>query len=311
MASERSYALAALGGASFIAFSGPLVRLAEATPTASALMRVGLALPVLWLMVRLEERRPRSLPGTRQRWLMRLGGAFLAVDLVLWVHAIEAVGAGLATVLANLQVLFVGVLGWWLLAEKPARTLVLALPVMLGGVVLVSGVVGDGAYGSDPVAGVVFGLATSLMYAGYILLMRLATRTAVPTGAARAALVRPLYEATLGATAAALVMAVALPGFDVNGAQGFGWTLVIALSSQVVGWMLISMGMPHLPAAVTSALLLVQPVLSVVIARLLFDETPSPSQLLGVLLVLAGVMLTTLGTRTRRAAAADPVPAPA
>lgn len=298
MASERSFALAALGGATFIAFSAPLVKLAEASPTASALMRCALALPFLWTLVWLEERRrPRTVPASRQRWLMRLGGACLAVDLVLWVHAINAVGAGLATVLGNLQVLAVGALAWWLLGERPARTLLVAFPVMLTGVVLVSGVIGQQAYGDDPVAGVLFGIATSTMYAFYLLLMRAATRGRPPVGAPRAGVVRPLAEATLGAAAAAAVMALVLPGFDVGGTQGVAWSLLLAVSSQVIGWLLISAGMPHLPAAVTSALLLVQPVIAVVVGVVLFTERPSASQLLGVALVLGGVVLTTLGTR--------------
>lgn len=297
MATERSYALAALGGATFIAFSAPLVKLSDASPTASALLRCALALPFLWAMVWFEERRPRTTPLRRQRWLMRLGGACLAVDLVLWVNAINAVGAGLATVLGNLQVLAVGALAWWLLGERPARTLFLAFPIMLGGVVLVSGVVGQQAYGDDPVAGVLFGLATSTMYAFYLLLMRAATRGRPPTGAPRAAVVRPLAEATLGATAAAGLMSVVLPGFDVGGPSGVAWSLVLALTSQVIGWMLISAGMPHLPAAITSALLLIQPVIAVAVAVALFDERPSWTQLVGVALVLGGVVLTTLGTR--------------
>jgi drug/metabolite transporter (DMT)-like permease len=297
MASERSFALAALAGATFIAFSAPLVKLADASPAASALMRCALALPFLWAFVWLEERRPRTVPASRQRWLMRLGGACLAGDLVLWVHAINAVGAGLATVLGNLQVLAVGALAWWLLGERPARTLLVAFPVMLTGVVLVSGVIGQQAYGDDPVAGVLFGVATSTMYAFYLLLMRAATRGKPPAGAPRAGVARPLAEATLGAAAASAVMALVLPGFDIGGPTGVAWSLLLAASSQVVGWLLISAGMPHLPAAVTSALLLVQPVVAVVVGFVLFTERPSGTQLLGVALVLGGVVLTTLGTR--------------
>ena len=62
---------------------------------------------------------------------------------MFWHHAIEAVGAGLATVLGNLQVIIVGFFAWLLLGERPSRATLLALPVVLAGVVLISGVVGD------------------------------------------------------------------------------------------------------------------------------------------------------------------------
>jgi len=305
VATERSYALAALGGATFIAFSAPLVRVAEASPAASTLMRCGFALPVLWLLMVLEERRPHTRPSTRDRWLMRLAGACLAGDLLLWVNAISAVGAGLATVLGNLQVLAVGGLAWWLLGERPRRSLALALPVMLVGVVLVSGVVGQGAYGDDPLAGVLYGGGASLMYAAYLLLLRAATRTAPPAGASRPGVVRPLAEATLGATVAGAVASLVLPGFDLGGGSGVAWSLLLALTSQVVGWLLITAGMPHLPAAVTSVLLLVQPVLAVVVGFTLLAERPSGVQLLGVALIIGGVVVTTLGTRRTPI---DPVP---
>ena len=115
---------------------------------------------------------------------------FFAIDLVLWHHAIASVGAGIATVLGNLQVVFVGVIAWWLLHERPSARLVAAVPVVLVGVVLISGVVGSGAYGDDPVLGVVYGLGTSVAYAGFLLLLRQGSRDL-----RRAA--GPLFDATL------------------------------------------------------------------------------------------------------------------
>ena len=47
---------------------------------------------------------------------------------MFWHHAIEYVGAGLATVLGNLQVLIVGVVAWLVLGERPSRAMLLAAP---------------------------------------------------------------------------------------------------------------------------------------------------------------------------------------
>src|SRR6266511_5259585 len=134
----RHPARAALAGALAIAFSAILYRTADVSPETGAFFRCAYALPALWLVVRLEERllgpRPRQLRLTA--WV---AGAFFAGDLLLWHHAIEAVGAGLATVLGNLQVIVVGIVAWLLLGERPSRSTVLALPVVLAGVVLISG----------------------------------------------------------------------------------------------------------------------------------------------------------------------------
>ena len=43
---------------------------------------------------------------------------------------------------------------------------------MLIGVVLISGVVGADAYGSNPALGVLFGVLTAITYAGFLLVLR-------------------------------------------------------------------------------------------------------------------------------------------
>ena len=61
-----------------------------------------------------------------------------------------------------------------------------------------------------------------------------------------------------------------------------GWLVILALSAQVVGYLLISVALPRLPSAVTSIVLLIQPVAAVGLAMLILGESPSPTQLLGV-----------------------------
>ena len=68
---------------------------------------------------------------------------------------------------------------------------------------------------------------------------------------------------------------------------GAGWLIVLALTSQVLGWLLITTSLPRLPAALTSLLLTVQPVGSVALGAMIFGEAPSSLQLVGVAIVLA------------------------
>src|ERR671936_1230449 len=98
--------LAVLVGAVAIAFSGVLFRLAHVSPSTGAFYRCVWALPPLWLLARLENRRYGP-PARRATALALLAGVFFAADLILWHNAIEHVGAGLATVLGNTQVVLV------------------------------------------------------------------------------------------------------------------------------------------------------------------------------------------------------------
>ena len=219
-------------------------------------------------------------------------GAFFAADLICWHHSIANVGAGLATVLGNLQVVLVGFVAWLTLGERPDPRHVGAIPVVLVGVVLISGVLGHRAYGHDPALGVVYGIATGLTYAGFILVLRQGGRDLRRIAA-------PLFEATAFAVLFAAVAGIVIG--DVSFAPSWpehGWLLLLALTSQVVGWLLISMSLPRLPAALTSVLLTIQPVGSVVLGVALLGESPSVLQLLGVAFIFSGVVLAT----TRRTA---------
>ncbi len=275
---------AAVAGALCIAFSGILVRLSEQEPSTSAFFRCLYALPVLALLAWREDRRfgPRS---RRTRSPALLAGVFFAADLIFWHHAIADVGAGLATVLGNLQVVLVGLVAWLALGERPSGRVQVGVPIALVGVVLISGVVGRGAYGEDPARGVLFGVLTSLAYAGFLLVLRAGNRDLRrPAG--------PLFDATL--VAAVAVAAAGAPLGElalVPSWPAHGWLLLLALSSQVVGWLLISVSLPRLDAVATSLLLMLQPVASVGLGVALLDEAPSAAQVAGVAVILAGIIV--------------------
>ncbi len=166
---------AALIGAACISSAAIVVRLAGSAAGTTAFYRCALALPVLVPLVLLEARRHGRRP-VRCRLGAVLGGLFLAVDLLLWTHSVYDVGAGIATVLLNLQVLFVTVFAWLALGERPGRAFGLTLPIVLGGVVLTAGLVGRGPAGDHPVAGVLDGLGTSVAFALFLLVLRRNTR---------------------------------------------------------------------------------------------------------------------------------------
>ena len=293
----RRPVLAALLGALCIAFSGPLVRLAEVPPATAALGRCLLALPVLLLLARREDRRLGVPLPLRTRRLASLAGVFFACDLVLWHHTIEAVGAGLATVLGNLQVLVVAVVAWWLLGERPHAGLMASVPVLLLGVTLVSGALGGETYGEDPVLGVVLGLATSVAYAVFLLVLRHGSSDL-------RRLAGPLLWASGSAAAVSALLGLLLDELAVPDLESLAWLLVLALTAQVVGWLLISSSLPRLPAALTSVLLLAQPLGAVALAAALLGEAPTPVQLGGAACILLGVVLAT-ATRPRTVPAVE------
>ena len=243
--------------------------------------------PILALVGWWEHRRYGPLPK-RAMWLAIVAGVFFAGDLLSWHHAVDAVGAGLATVLGNLQVLVVGLVAWVAFGEKPPKPILYALPIVLVGVVLISGVVGTGAYGADPLLGVTLGLFTALCYAGYLLIIRRGSNDLRrPAG--------PVAISTASTALVAIVVGTLLGDLDpVPAWPSHGWLILVGITSQSIGYLVISISLPRLPAALVSIILLAQPVATVLLARVLLDETPSLEQLLGVSLVIAGIGVATI-----------------
>ena len=279
--------LAALLGALIIAFSGIFYRFALVTPATVTVFRCLYGLPILFLVAWLERRRFGPLPGHAIRFSI-LAGIFFAGDLLSWHHSVDNVGAGLATVLGNLQVLVVPLVAWAVIRERPPRTALLALPVVLVGAVLISGVIGGEAYGANPPLGVALGTFTAFAYSGYLLLIRRGGRDARrPAG--------PVAISTLATMTVAVVFGVVTGELDpIPHFPSHFWLILLGITSQSIGYLIISISLPRLPASLVSIILMVQPVATIVLAFFLLAEEPSTGQLVGVVLIMAGVAFATL-----------------
>lgn len=289
--SERPV-LAAVLGATIIAGSGTLTRLSEETPATVAVWRCLWALPFLWVLSRREDAKfgKRS---RHERLLASLAGVAFTFDLILWHWSIREIGAGMATVLGNLSSVVVALLAWLLFREKPGKRLIAILPIVLIGVVLATGTFGGKAYGSNPSLGVIFGLACSVVYALFIVIYREGSKDL-------RRLAGPLLDATAVGGFFALVVGPFVGGVHLTPSwHSQFWLIVLALSSQVLGWLVISVALPRLPASLTALILLIQPVGGIAISAAVLGERPSLVQLLGALVIVAGVAYAVRGSRTK------------
>ncbi len=289
---------AALLGAVMISFSAIYYGLSDTSPTTAAFFRAAYAIPVLialWLLGRRRDHRP-----AKRRWLAMAAGLSLGADAVAWHTSIEYIGAGLATLLANTSVVFVALGAWLLLGERPRRETLLAIPAILLGVTMVSGMGQGDAFGSDPLLGTGFALLAAMLYAGFILGYRHSNDEHAPPAG-------PLLEATVGTLIASLAIGLVAQTIDFSITwPAHGWLIVLAIGSQVLGWLLIGYALPRLPAAETATIILLQPALTMIWGALIFDERPSVAQIVGAIVVLAGVSYVAL-MRARRQAQPTPV----
>jgi drug/metabolite transporter (DMT)-like permease len=278
--------LFALVGVLAISFSAVFVRLASVSPVTAAFYRAAYAVPVLfgiWLVVRSRDQRS---------WLARAvavgSGVFLACDLAFWHQAIALIGVGLATVIANVQVVIVAVVAWAAHGETLTWRRAGLVLLVLFGLVLTSGLARSDAFGVSPGLGTLYGTMAGACYAAFLLTFRAANRVLAPTPG-------PLLDCTIGVMVGAMLVSPFDGGFALMPIwPAHGWLVALALVSQVGGWMLIATALPRLPAIETSVLLLVQPVFTLIWGLALFAEHPSALQWSGAALVLSGVLLLTL-----------------
>ncbi|MFC4604166.1 DMT family transporter [Rhodococcus kronopolitis] len=270
--------LLAVSGAAFISLTAVFIRLADVTPASAVFYRCLLALPPLAVLAALEWRRTQGVP---RRTVLRfvVAGALLGVDFALWSQAILLIGAGISTVLVNVQVVVVPLLSFLIIGTRIPARFVLCVPVLFAGIALAGGFAGGVEAGADLYWGTFLALLSGLAYAGYIFIVG-------GSGSSRNVAVQVLLST---AAAGFVGSAVGLSWGPIDltpGWPAFGWLVALALSAQVFGWILLGGSLPRLAPEVGATLLLLQPVLAMVAAVLVVGERPAPLQLLGCVLVV-------------------------
>src|SRR5690349_18651036 len=260
-------------GALAIALSAPFVALSGVSSTTATFFRCLFALPILVVLARTRERGHRPSPAARRRHV--LAGVLLGIDMVLWSEAILSVGAGVATALVNVQVVLVPLAGLLWFGERPSRLFWLSIPVMLAGTALAGGLADGGAAGSDPWYGTVMALLAGVAYAGYLILLR----RAGTEGGGRTTM---LATATAASASVGALSGLVAGNLDVTpSASALLWLLLLAVTGQVLGWLLVGKAFSALPASGGSAVLMLQPAAAILFGAALLGQWPTPLQLTG------------------------------
>jgi len=267
---------------------------ADLGPTGIALGRTAIGAVLLAVLACWRGETLRPTP--RGAALALLAGALFAGDLWVWHRSIRLVGGGMATILGNTQVFWVALAGVAFLGERAGRRLLWAIPLALGGIALLTGVLaGEDAPRADP-TGVALGLATGLFYATYILVIRRAQREEGRLGP-----VGHMVWVSLGCAVTSAVLA-ALDGTRVLPERAGTWAALagVAILGQGAGWVTLATFLPRIPAARASLLLLLQPVGAVLWAALLFQRVLTPLQGVGAALALLAIYVGSTAGYPRR-----------
>jgi drug/metabolite transporter (DMT)-like permease len=187
--------------------------------------------------------------------------------------------------MANFQVFFLALFGMTILKEKTGWRFFVAIPTAVFGLYLIVAPNWD-AMGDDYRAGVVLALIAAISYAGYILVLRnfqsKFTVSALPT----IGLVALITSAVLALEAVVINESLSIPDLQ-------SWVALVGygLFSQVLGWVLISNGLPKIEASRAGLILLLQPTFAFVWDILFFSRSTTWLELTGALIALFAIYM--------------------
>ncbi len=282
----------ALFGALAISFAPMLYIFSGENPLTGAFFRMLYALPLLGIIILFSKKQdPRN---SQTRIVAFMAGIILAFDFASYHSAIDWIGSGIATLIGNSQVIIVTLISWWLLNEKPNRAILVALPVVMLGLVLISGIWDSEPYGESPLKGVFAGVLAAFFYSGFLLMYRYSNKTLAPSANLQ-------FDATSGAVLGLFILGImplqALSIEPVNFQPSWpshAWLFLLAGICQTLGWIAISYSLPRLPGAHTSFAILLQPVLTILWGVLFLSESPSVQQTFGMVLILSSIIGVTI-----------------
>ena len=271
-------------GAVLISLSPVWVKLVSVPPTTSGFYRVAIGSVTALLLMAFARQKLRL---SRRAWLLvGLAGAFFSLDLFFWHRSIIYVGPGLSTLLANFQVFIMMFAGVVLLRQKPSAAQLLAVPLALAGLLMIVGLDWQSLPG-DYRLGVIFGLLTAMMYAGYLLSLRAArvdSTTRVPL--AEVAVVSLVCTLLLVLMAQVEGVSLAVPD-----TADIKWLLCYGILSHSFGALLLASSLPHVSTTEAGLALLLQPTLSFVWDVLFFDRPMQPLEIVGAAIALLAIYL--------------------
>ena len=215
-------------------------------------------------------------------WIPLAGGIFSGLDLGIWTISLGLTTASNATILGNTAPLWVALGAMVLFHEKLRKKFWLGLILAMTGVILIVG----SDFFIHPRFGIGDSIAifTGMLYAGYYL----------TTEYGRKSLDAVTYiwlvflSGSVTLLILNLIMRNPLTGYDKTTILVFFAT---ALISQLLGYLMSSYSLGHLPASIVSVTMIGQPIVTTIIAIPILGEIPGTSQMLGGMIALAGIYL--------------------
>lgn len=275
-------AYAALGaGVLALSLSAMFVRWANAPGPVTAFYRIFFSIFLL-LPFFLPRMKNNSAATSRSVLFPLLAGVFTACDLGLWTSALSFTSASNATLLGNTAPLWVALGTWLIFKQKLSRAFWRGLGLTLAGAALIMGT--DFILHPRFGVGDLMATCTGFFYGCYFLF----------TEKSRAHFdsVSHIWFVGVGASVTLFIINLAL-GNPLVGFDSRAWLVFLASAvvSQLIGYMALAYALGHLPASVVAPTMILQPVVTTLLAIPLLGEIPTIWQGVGGAIALTGIYI--------------------
>ncbi len=264
--------------------------------------RFALAVPFFLVLMAILPKRTHELPkpgSLNPLWLL-LPGLLFAGDIGFWHAALPYTTAATATLLANIQVFIVGLFGWLLLKEKLRPVYVVGLVLAFLGIWLLltrGHSIQENA--TNPMYGDTLSIITAFWYAGYLLMVKWLRRD---FRTLEIMLTASIVAASVLFLAAMIQGEIFIPFYNESMPEQYSrawlYLVLLAFVPQCIGQGLIAWSFFRLPASFSAVVLLLQPVCAAFLGWWMLSEVLSDWQLAACGLVLVGIVLARLGSRS-------------
>lgn len=272
----------ALGTGIFaLSFSAMFVRWANAPGPVTAFYRLFFSI-FLVLPFFIPRVKPNVSIKSRLIIFPLLAGVFTALDLALWTASLSYTTAANATLLGNTAPLWVALGTWLILKQKLIPAFWRGLTVTLLGAALIMGT--DFILHPRFGVGDAMAISTGIFYGGYFLFTERSRLHFDP--------IIHIWLVGVGASVTLFIVNTVLQ-YPMSGYPTQTWLVFLATSvvSQIIGYMSLAFALGYLPASVVAPTVVLQPIITTLLAIPLLGEIPTIWQGIGGAIALVGIYI--------------------
>ena len=243
-----------------------------------------------------------------------LAGIFLGIDMTAWNYAIFFVGAGISSVLLNLQIIVMPMLAMSFDKFKPAKSFWVLVPIMIFGIILTGGIFdaapteGPATIWGKPIAvvGTLLGTLSGICYGVYLYtsrksgtinpgiyiqpLMWVFLAQLIPQAFTMIFISPDGWNVTQGVLIdGKLPMNPEVLSGDMITAANWWWMIALAVIGHALAWVFVQIGSVNLDPTIVAGLLLLSPITTVLVSPYTSGESITMLQGIGIVIVLTAV----------------------